>query len=75
LPFYNSQQAKLQEVKGEVNRTQARLQNLNGNFTRYFDPKQTQKSMQEQTQRVAPEQPSLVLIESNLAPEEPVSHP
>jgi hypothetical protein len=48
---------------------------LNGSFTRYFDPKQTQKSMQEQTQRVAPQQPPLLLIESNPAPEEPVSHP
>ncbi|PSB04195.1 hypothetical protein [Merismopedia glauca] len=74
LPFYYSQQAKLQEVKGEVNRTQTRLHNLKGNFTRYFDPQQSQRSMQEQSQRVSPQQPQVILIESNPAPEEPVSH-
>jgi hypothetical protein len=70
LPFYYSQQAKLQEVQGEVKRTETRLHNLNGNFTRYFDPKQSQRSMQEQTQRVSPEQPPILLIENNPVPEE-----
>lgn len=75
LPFYHSQQAKLQEVRGEVDRTQTRLRNLNGNFTRYFDPQQTRRSMEEQTQRFAPEQPHVIVIENNPVPEESSSHP
>jgi predicted PurR-regulated permease PerM len=73
LPFYHSQQAKLAEVKNEVNRTQGRLDNLKGDFTRYFDPQQSRRNMQEQSQRVSPEQPQIIMRENDPAPEEPAS--
>lgn len=60
LPYQLSQQSKLQEVRREVKRTEARVNNLRSDFSRSFDPRQAQKLMQEQTYRFNPSQRQVV---------------
>ncbi|NEO31851.1 MAG: hypothetical protein F6K36_15725 [Symploca sp. SIO3C6] len=60
LPYQLSQQSKLQEVRREVKRTQARVNNLRNDFSRSFDPRQAQRVMQEQTYRFNPSQRQVV---------------
>lgn len=60
LPYQLSQQSKLQEVRREVKRTEARVNNLRSDFSRSFDPRQAQKVMQEQTYRFNPSQRQVV---------------
>ncbi|KJH71461.1 slr1601 family putative cell division protein [Aliterella atlantica] len=63
LPYSFSQQAKLQEITTEVNLTQNRVDNLQKDFKRNFDPQQAQKIMQEQSNRVAPGQRQVIILD------------
>lgn len=62
LPYNISQQAKLQEISTEVKLTESRVADLQTNFNRSFDPQQTKKIMQEQSNRVDPGQRPIFLL-------------
>lgn len=63
LPYSIAQQAKLQEVRSEVETTQRRVSQLKSEFNRYFDPHQAKSIMQEETNRTDPNQRIVVLEE------------
>jgi len=60
---YQTQTSRLEEVKQEVERTQARVNELKHEFTRNFDPYQRQVIMQEQTNQIKPNQRHVILVE------------
>lgn len=63
LPYVWSGQQKWQEVSTEVKQTQGRVDSLRQNFNRYFDPRQAQSVMQEQSNLVEPGQRQVFLLE------------
>lgn len=63
IPYTTAQQAKLIELKTEVASVQQRVDTLQTNFNRYFDPQQTQQLMQEQTNRIGSHQLKIILVE------------
>lgn len=65
IPSYKEQQQKLQEISQEVERTEARVQRLRSEFSHNFDPQQTQKIMQEQTELQDPQQLSIIWQKSS----------
>ena len=62
LPLQWSQQEKLQEIQTEVKLTEGRVERLHTDFNRYFDPQQTKSIMNEQSNRVAPGQRPVILL-------------
>lgn len=62
VPYYWSQQEKLQEIQTEVKLTEGRVNSLRTDFKRYFDPQQAKSIMQEQSNRVDPGQRPVILI-------------
>jgi hypothetical protein len=64
LPYQKAQQTKIEEIRLEVETTQKRVDSLRQNFNRYFDPAQSQKVMQEENPRLAPNQRRIVLKET-----------
>lgn len=62
VPYYWSQQEKLQEIQTEVKLTEGRVNSLRTDFNRYFDPQQAKSIMQEQSNRVDPGQRPVILI-------------
>jgi cell division protein FtsB len=60
LPYHLSQQAKLREVRAEVNRTEKRVNDLRTDFGRSFDNSQANSVMREQSYRVDPNQRQVV---------------
>ncbi|MFM9264304.1 hypothetical protein [Tychonema sp. BBK16] len=67
-PHYRAVQEKLQEIQAEVNLTQKRVNQSRSDFNRYFDPSQAKTVMQEQSNRVDPQQRAVILQELD-APE------
>lgn len=65
LPDYLSIQTKLREIRAEVNVTQNRVNHLQADFNRTFDPQQGKTVMQEQSDRVDPSQRQVIWIEKN----------
>lgn len=65
LPDYLSIQTKLREIRGEVNLTEERVNHLQADFHRAFDPQQGKTIMQEQTDRVDPSQHQVIWLEKN----------
>ncbi|QDZ39791.1 hypothetical protein FRE64_07450 [Euhalothece natronophila Z-M001] len=63
LPHYQTQNARLEELNNEVERTQARVDRLNSQFTRNFDPYQSQEIRQEHTHQIKPNQRRIVWLE------------
>ena len=63
LPHYRAVQEKLQEIQAEVNLTQGRVDKSRSDFNRYFDPSQAKSVMQEQSNRVDPQQRPVILQE------------
>jgi hypothetical protein len=63
LPYQLTQQAKLQEVRSEVQEVAMRVEKLRSNFSRSFDPHQTKKIMQEQTPWLDPNQRRIFLVQ------------
>jgi hypothetical protein len=63
IPTYQTQLSRLEEVEKEVERTQARVDQLNHEFTRNFDPYQSEVIMQEQTNQIKPSQRHIVWLE------------
>ena len=64
LPHYRAVQEKLQEIQAEVNLTQGRVDRSRSDFNRYFDPSLAKTVMQEQSNRVNPQQRPVILQES-----------
>jgi hypothetical protein len=60
LPYSVAQHAKLREIRAEVKTTEGRVGRLKAEFHRYFDPRQAQAIMQEQTNRTDPNQRTIV---------------
>ncbi|MEZ2227652.1 MULTISPECIES: hypothetical protein [unclassified Microcoleus] len=75
-PHYRAVQEKLQEIQAEVNITEKRVNQSRSDFNRYFDPSLAKTVMQEQSNRVDPQQQPVILQESE-APdaEEPTQQP
>lgn len=68
FPHYLNQQLKLKEMKLEVQQTEDRVQQLQGRFSRTFDPKQAQAIMQEQSPRVDPYQRRVIWLKDKNSP-------
>ncbi|BAZ41150.1 hypothetical protein NIES4101_71120 [Calothrix sp. NIES-4101] len=62
LPDHWTQQEKLRAVRTEVNQMEARVDILQAEFSRNFDPRQTQSIMQQQGYRFDPNQRRVVLM-------------
>ncbi|MBS0016327.1 MAG: hypothetical protein KFF72_08190 [Arthrospira sp. SH-MAG29] len=56
---------KWREIEAEVNITEARVQQHQEEFSRYFDPQQAQNIMQENGNRVDPRQRQIVWLHPN----------
>jgi apolipoprotein N-acyltransferase len=63
-PHYQAVEEKLQEIQAEVNLTQGRVNQSRSDFNRYFDPSEAKTVMQEQSNRVDPQQRPVILQES-----------
>jgi hypothetical protein len=75
-PHYRAVQEKLQEIQAEVNLTQGRVNQSRSDFNRYFDPSEAKSVMQEQSNRVDPQQRPVILQESETPEaEEPTQQP
>jgi len=62
------QQEKLREIQTEVSSTQKRVDRLQTDFNRYFDPQQAKSIMQEQSNRVAAGQQRIILLDKSKKP-------
>lgn len=63
IPNYRIQVSRLEEVKQEVDKTKTRVDELNNEFTRNFDPYQSEIIMQEQTNQIKPNQRRVIWLE------------
>ncbi|NJL82062.1 MAG: hypothetical protein HC890_02075 [Chloroflexaceae bacterium] len=54
MPYHQSQQAKLGEIREEVALVEQRVEALRNNFSRNFDPQQAKTAMKEYSPRTAP---------------------
>ncbi len=61
LPYHFSTQAKLREIREEVKQTQARVNGLQNEFKRAFDPQQAKTVMQNNSYLVDPTRINVVL--------------
>ncbi|PAX57087.1 slr1601 family putative cell division protein [Brunnivagina elsteri] len=61
LPYHWTQQEKLRAVRTEVNQMEARVGNLQTEFSLNFDPRQTKRNMQLQGYRFDPNQRQVVI--------------
>lgn len=63
LPYHWSQQEKLRAIRTEVNLAETRVSTLKADFSRNFDPGQTNQIMQQQGYRFDPNQRSIVFTD------------
>jgi hypothetical protein len=61
LPYHMSVQAKLKDMREETSQTQARVNRLQSDFNRSFDPQQTRMIIQGQTGQSPPGRLNVVL--------------
>ncbi len=61
LPYHWSQQEKLREIRTELKLMQERVNGLQADFKRNFDPTQTNNIMQEQGYKLDPNQRRVVV--------------
>ena len=73
-PHYRAVQEKLHEIQAEVNLTSERVDKSRSDFNRYFDPSQAKSVMQEQSNRIDPQQRPVILQEPQ-APDSEESTP
>jgi hypothetical protein len=62
LPYHWSQQEKLREIRTEVKLMEGRVNSLQAEFSRNFDPRQTKSIMEQQGYRFAPNQLPVVIV-------------
>lgn len=60
---YQVQRLRLEEIQQEVEQTEARVNELNREYSRHFDPYQREILMQEQTNQIKPNQRHVILVE------------
>ena len=60
LPKISEQQIKLREVQSEVKTAQEHTVRVQEDFNRYFDPRQAEAIMREQTNLISPKQRTVV---------------
>ncbi len=63
LHYQWSQQQKLGEIQTQVKLIEGRVNHLQTDFVRYFDPQQAKNVMQEQSNRLDPGQRQVVLLD------------
>ncbi len=68
LPYYRSVEEKLDRVEIEVAQTQERVNQLQQDFDRSFDPEQAKEVMAEQSHRIDPQRRSVVWKKGKPAP-------
>jgi hypothetical protein len=68
--YYNSQQAKLGEIKTEVKQAEKRVNRLQSDFNRNFDPQQSRSIMQEQSPQMDPSQKQILWLDQNHSDED-----
>ncbi|MGG6294385.1 hypothetical protein ACQ4M4_08180 [Leptolyngbya sp. AN02str] len=64
-PDMRSHQKQLKVIHQEVELMEARVDGLQTNFKRHFDPQQSYRVMQEQSSRIAPNQVQIIWVDSN----------
>lgn len=62
IPYQKSQQEKLQEMQSQVKVAQGQVSQVKEQFDRNFDPQQARQIMQEQTNRIDPQQRHIILV-------------
>jgi hypothetical protein len=62
LPYHWLQQDKLREINTEVKLMEARVNTLNTQFSRNFDPRENKTIMQQQSYRFDPNQRQVVIM-------------
>lgn len=77
LPHFHASEDKLTQIQSEVKQTQERVESLQADFSRHFDPQQAASIMQEHSNRVAPGQRPVIWLEELTASESEsdLSHP
>jgi hypothetical protein len=68
LPQHRLASEKLQDIRAEVKMTEERVMKEQEEFSRYFDPKQTQSLMIEQGTRIDPNQKPIIFLEKTPSP-------
>ncbi|MBD1870701.1 hypothetical protein H6F88_21015 [Oculatella sp. FACHB-28] len=63
IPYNLTQQAKLRELTTEVAAVEGRVDQIQTDFNRHFDPRQATSVMQEQTSRIEPGQRPIVWVD------------
>jgi hypothetical protein len=62
LPYHWLQQEKLREIRTEVKVMEGRVNTLQAEFSRNFDPRQSKSIMQQKAYRFDPSQRQIVLM-------------
>jgi hypothetical protein len=75
LPYHWLQQEKLREIRTEVKQMEGRVNNLQADFSRNFDPSQAKSIRQEQGYRFDPNQRQVVWRKDASEVDEPQSSP
>jgi hypothetical protein len=65
LPYNLAQKQKIRELDHQVTSTEERVEQLEADFNRYFDPRQTRSVMQEQNNRIYPNQRQVIWTNSS----------
>ncbi|MBD2183867.1 MULTISPECIES: hypothetical protein [Aerosakkonema] len=65
LPYHKSVQTKLQEIRGQVQQKEERVNRLQTDFGNLFDPKQAKTNMQDLSSRVDPARRKIVLLDKD----------
>jgi len=63
LPYNAEQQVKLQDLQGEVNMLENRVDHLRQDFTHYFDPQQTRSNMRALSDQLENGQRKIIFID------------
>lgn len=71
LPYHWLQQDKLREIGTEVKLMEVRVNGLQAEFRRNFDPRETKSIMQQQSYRFDPSQRPVVIMNKNEEVEQP----
>lgn len=74
LPYHWSQQEKLRAIRIDVKQMEARVYDLQEEFSRNFDPRQAQSIMQQQGYRFDPNQCQVVFPKEGTEAQQPDSN-
>lgn len=63
VPSYTTSRGQLEQLQEDVDATRSQVQQLQGQFSRYFDPTQVNRLLEEETQRLDPQRRPIVWSE------------